>query len=132
LDDLHNLLSVFYARLSSLTLNLLAEQKALTSSLRVRLKYVSPERSIQSDYQTLDEFSRRSLSALTHRLQLQSRHVNGISKRLQSLNPEGILSRGYAIITRNEDGAVVSQVSQAHGAMKVRVSDGEFEINRKS
>ena len=95
------------------------------------MKYVSPERRIQSDTQTLDELSRRAYSALTHRIQLQSRHVDGISKRLQSLNPEGILSRGYAIITRKEDGKVVTQVSQAQGEMKVRVSDGEFEIRRE-
>lgn len=120
------------ARLTDLTWNLLAEQKAVISSLTARLKYVSPERRIRSEYQHLDELSRRAFSALTHRVQLQTSNVDGISKRLQSLNPEGVLSRGYAIITRKDDGAVVSKVSQAQGEMKVRVSDGEFEINRKS
>ena len=127
-DDLQDLLTSYSSRLSSSTLNLLAEQKAFVSALISRLKYVSPERRIQSEYQNLDELSRRAFSALTHRIQLQSKHVDGISKRLLSLNPEGILSRGYAIITRKDDGAVVSKVSQAHGEMKVRVSDGEFEV----
>ena len=120
------------ARLSSLTLSLITDQKAIVSALISRLKYVSPERRILSEYQHLDELSRRSLFALNHRLQLQVSNIDGISKRLQSLNPGGVLSRGYAIITRKDDGAVVSKVSQAHGEMKVRVSDGEFEINRKS
>ena len=53
-----------------------------------------------------------------------------MSKRLLSLSPEAVLSRGYAIVTRNEDGAVVSKVSQARGGMKVRVSDGEFNVKR--
>jgi exodeoxyribonuclease VII large subunit len=118
------------ARLSSLTLDLLAEQKAVVSSLISRLKYGSPERRIRSEYQHLDELSRRAFSALSHRIQLQVSNVDGISKRLQSLNPEGVLSRGYAIITRKDDGAVVSKVSQAHGEMKVRVSDGEFEVKK--
>jgi exodeoxyribonuclease VII large subunit len=130
-DDLQDLLSTYSSRLSSSTLNLVAEQKILISALASRLRYVSPERRVQSEYQTLDELSRRALFALTHRIQLQSNHVNGISKRLQSLNPEGVLSRGYAIITRKDDGTVVSQVSQAHGEMKVRVSDGEFEVDSK-
>ena len=120
------------ARLTDLTWTLLAEQKAVISSLTARLKYVSPERRIQSETQYLDELSRRASSALTHRIQLQASNVDGISKRLQSLNPEGVLSRGYAIITRNGDGTVVSKVSQAQGEMTVRVSDGEFEINLKS
>jgi exodeoxyribonuclease VII large subunit len=127
-DDLQELLTSYLSRLSSSTLNLVAEQKAFISTLRSRLKYVSPERRVQSEYQHLDELSRRASSALTHRIQLQSNHVNGISKRLLSLNPEGILSRGYAIITRKEDGKVVSKIAQAHDEMKVRVSDGEFEV----
>jgi exodeoxyribonuclease VII large subunit len=127
-DDLQELLTSYLSRLSFSTLNLVAEQKAFVSTLRSRLRYVSPERRVQSEYQHLDELSRRASSALTHRIQLQSNHVNGISKRLLSLNPEGILSRGYAIITRKEDGKVVSKIAQAHDEMKVRVSDGEFEV----
>ncbi len=132
-DDLQDLLTSYFSRLTSSTLNLVAEQKTFISALRSRLKYVSPERRIQSEYQTLDELSRRAFSALIHRIQLQSKHVDGISKRLQSLNPKGILSRGYAIITRKDDGMVISQVSQAKGEIIVQVSDGEFEaiVNHK-
>lgn len=129
-DDLHNLLSTFHSRLSSLALNLLADQKALVSSLMARLNYGSPERRIQTKSQTLDELSRRIFSALNHRLQLQSAHADGMSRRLQALKPEGILSRGYAIVTRKEDGRVVSKVAQARGEMQVRVSDGEFEVKK--
>ncbi|MBL8079654.1 MAG: exodeoxyribonuclease VII large subunit [Anaerolineales bacterium] len=131
-DDLHSLLDTYQTRLASLTLSLLAEQKAGISSLISRLRYVSPERKIQSDIQRLDELSRRAFSALTHRIQLDVATVDGISKRLHSLNPEGILSRGYAIITRKLDHQVVSKISQASGGMTVRVSDGEFEVTRKS
>jgi exodeoxyribonuclease VII large subunit len=118
------------ARLTDLILNLLAEQKAVILSLAARLKYVSPERSIQTATQHLDELARRAFSALGHRIQLQAAHVDGISKRLGSLNPQGVLSRGYAIITRKDDGLVVSKVAQARGEMQVRVSDGEFEVKK--
>lgn len=130
IDDLHALLSTLSSRLSFLTLNLLAEQQAVISAFASRLKYVSPERRIQSEYQRLDELSRRAFSALNHSIQLQASSVDGISKRLQSLNPEGILARGYAIITRKDDGKVVGKVSDAAKEMNVRVSDGEFEVNR--
>ncbi len=130
--DLGNELLSARTRITDPAWNLLAEQNAVISSLTARLKYVSPERRIRSEYQHLDELSRRASSALNHRIQLQTSNVDGISKRLQSLNPEGVLSRGYAIITRKDDGTVVSKVSQAQGEMKVRVSNGEFEINRKS
>lgn len=128
IDDLQTDLTHHASRLADLISYLLADQKAFISSLTSRLKYVSPERRIQSESQRLDEFSRRAFSALTHRIQLQSAGVDGISKRLLALNPEGILSRGYAIITRQSDGKVVGKVSQAQGEMNVRVSDGEFEV----
>ncbi len=131
LDDLRFQLSTFQSRLADLTSSLLADRRVLTSSLASRLRYASPQRRIQSASQHLDELSRRSFSTLVHRIQLQSARVDGMSRRLGSLNPEGILSRGYAIITRKSDGKVVSLVSQAQGDMSVRVSDGEFEVNRK-
>jgi exodeoxyribonuclease VII large subunit len=129
--DLQDLLTSYSSHLSHSALGRVAEQKASISVLRSRLNYVSPERRIRSEYQHLDELSRRAFSALTHRIQLQSNHANGLSKRLLSLNPEGILLRGYAIITCKEDGALVSKVSQARGRMNVRVSDGEFEVSRE-
>jgi len=130
MDDLQELLTSYFSRVSSSILNLVAEQKTFVSTLASRLKYVSPERRIQAEYQHLDELSRRAFSALNHRIQLQSRLVDGMSKRLLSLNPEAVLSRGYAIVTRKDDGVVVSTVKQAQGGMKVRVSDGEFDVTR--
>jgi exodeoxyribonuclease VII large subunit len=118
------------ARLSSSTLDLLAEQKASTASLASRLKYVSPERRIQSEIQHLDELSRRAFTASSHGILFHTAHVEGLSKRLLALNPQGVLARGYAIITRKDDGAVVSRVSLARGAMNVRVSDGGFEVRK--
>jgi exodeoxyribonuclease VII large subunit len=131
-QHLHDSLFTIQSRLTDLTFNLLAEHKAFISALASRLKYNSPEKRIESEYQNIDELSRRAFSALTHRIQLHKSNVDGISKRLQSLNPEGVLLRGYAIITRKSDNMVVSKVSQAKGEMKVRVSDGEFEVKRNS
>ena len=132
LDDLKADLTLYSSRLTDLISGLLADHQTSISALASRLKYASPERRIQSEYQHIDELTRRAFSALTHRIQLQSARVDGISKRLGALNPAGILSRGYAIITRKSDGKVVSKVSQAQGDMNIRVSDGEFEANRKS
>ena len=132
LDDVQAQLTYSLSRVIDSTSNLIADHRSLLLSLASRLKYVSPERRIQSEYQHLDELSRRTYSALAHRIQLQSKYLDGISKRLLSLNPGAVLSRGYAIVTRRDDGIVVSSVSQAQGGMKVRVSDGEFDVTRDS
>jgi exodeoxyribonuclease VII large subunit len=63
-------------------------------------------------------------------VQLQSAHIQGMQRRLQALNPMAVLRRGYAVVTRNDNGSVVSRVEQASEEMKVRVSDGEFEVKK--
>jgi exodeoxyribonuclease VII large subunit len=128
--DLQAELRNYQSRLASSTLDLVADQKAMLSSFTYQLRYLSPVRRIQSEVQRVDELSRRMLSFLIHRIQLQSTHIKGMTRRLEALSPLAVLARGYAVVTRKVDGRVVSRVSQASEAMKVRVSDGEFEVKR--
>ena len=128
--DLRAALQSYQTRILSATLNLLAEQKTSLSSLVSELRYVSPERRIQSGRQRVDEFARRARSSLFHHLQLQSAQVEGMQRRLQALNPMEVLRRGYAVVTRKDDGSVVSRVAQAGDEMNIRVSDGEFGVRK--
>jgi exodeoxyribonuclease VII large subunit len=129
INDLAGYLHDARARLSSMTLNLIADQKAAIVSLVSRLRYVSPSRRIQSERQNLDELARRILSALVHRNEMQSTHVIGLTHRLESLNPLAVLKRGYAVVTRKKDGMMVSKVKQVNAGdgIQVRVSDGQFD-----
>jgi len=129
--DLHASLQNYRTRLLAATLNLLAEQKTSLASLVSELRYVSPDRRIQSERQRVDELTRRARSSLSHHIQLESTRVKGIQRRLEALNPLAVLRRGYAVVTRKQDGSVVARVAQASDEMKVRVSDGEFEVRKR-
>ena len=131
LMDLSAALQNYRNRLASSMLNLITEKKTFLSSLIAQLRYASPERRIQSERQRVDELARRAHSSLTYRVQLQSMHVKGMQKRLTALSPHAVLARGYAVVTRKDDGSVVSRVAQASDVMNVRVSDGEFEVEKK-
>jgi exodeoxyribonuclease VII large subunit len=124
-------LSVYQSRIVSSVVGLVIEQKALLSSLVSELRYVSPARRIRSEAQRVDDLMRRISSSLLHRVQLQSTHVKGMQRRLESLSPLAVLARGYAVVTNKEDGKVISRVSQASAVMNVKVSDGEFEVKKK-
>jgi len=130
--DLQVELQSYRSRLVTSTVELIAEQKNFLSSLNTQLRYASPKRRIDSESQRLDELTRRMQSSLVHKIQLQFTHVRGTQKRLDALNPLAVLARGYAVLTRKEDGKVVSKVSEATSDMKVRVSDGEFEVKRNA
>lgn len=130
LIDLRAALENYRTRILSATFNLLAEHKTMLSSFVSQLRYTSPDRRIQSERQRVDELARRAHSSLYHHIQLQAAHVKGMQRRLEALNPSAVLARGYAVVTRKDDGAVVSRVSQTSDEMKVRVSDGEFEVRK--
>ena len=128
--DLVARVSSLQSQITNYILNRLVELRTSLSSLRAQLRYASPDRRIQSERQRVDELSRRAHSSLFHHIQLQSSHVKGMQKRLEALSPLAVISRGYAVVTRKDDGSVVSRVAQASDVMNVRVSDGEFEVKK--
>lgn len=135
--DLTARVSGLQSQITNYTLGLLGEHQTHLSSLTAALRYASPERLIQSERQRVDEYSRRIYSSLLHRVQLQSTHVKGMQRRLEALSPLAVLRRGFAVVTRKQDGSVVSRVAQASQGQQIniRVSDGQIDaeiIDRKS
>jgi exodeoxyribonuclease VII large subunit len=113
-------------RLTSALTARLDERSSLLERAGERLRFFSPLRSIQGEVQRVDELTHRAGRGLQHRLQLHAAHLRGLQERLASLNPLGVLSRGYALVTRTRDGSLVRSVKQvrAGDALAVRVSDG--------
>ena len=127
--DLSAYLRGMNARLANSTLNLLAAQRSGLEASVARLRFSSPLRRVQTDRQRLDEYARRGTSALRHCLALNGSRLQGYDRRLEALNPLAVLGRGYAVVTRKEDGKLISQVRQVNpgDGIRVRVSDGAFE-----
>lgn len=130
IQDLAATISNLQSLISTFTINIISAKRSSLNSLTSQLRYLSPSRLIQSESQRVDELSRRASSAAFNRIILESKHIEGTRKRLEALSPLAVLARGYAVVTRNDDGSVVSRVAQASGEMKVRVGDGEFEVKK--
>jgi len=94
-----------------------------------RLRLFSPLARIRSDRQYLDDLTRRAGIVLTHWLELQRSGWAGINQRLSALNPQSVLSRGYAVVS-TPDGQMIHHVTQvvAGDDLDVRVSDGTFGV----
>jgi len=128
INDLSAYLQGMKIRLATATLSLLAARQSGLAASAARLRFASPLRRIQTDRQRLDELARRGMSALKHRVALDRSRLQGFERRLEALNPLAILGRGFAVVTRQADGKLVSQVGQAKSGdgIQVRVSDGAF------
>jgi exodeoxyribonuclease VII large subunit len=106
------------------------ERRANLDSLNAGLRFYSPARRLQTESQRLDDLSRRAARALAQRLALASVHLAGTSHRLESLSPLAVLHRGYAVVTRVEDGKIVETAKQAPAGsdLRVRLAAGSLNV----
>jgi exodeoxyribonuclease VII large subunit len=78
-----------------------------------KLRLVSPMMRIRSDRQRLDELSERLIKAAHNRITTMQQTLNGHSRALDRANPQHLLARGYAIVTRPLDGKRVTSATDA-------------------
>ena len=114
-------------RLQAAELGLASGCRGDLAYLQTRLEQASPQRRIQNDRQRLDELELRMGRALAGRLALQSALLKGLGHRLEALNPQAVMQRGFAIV-RDETGRVVRSPAQltAGQAVDVRLAQGGF------
>lgn len=129
MDDLYSHLQTMKSRLVTSTLILLTAQKTELQTLETRMGYASPLRRIITDRQHLDETARRGWLALKHRVNLEATRLKGLDRRLQAINPLAVLGRGYAVVSKQVNGKLISKVGQVKPGelIRVRVSDGAFD-----
>jgi exodeoxyribonuclease VII large subunit len=120
----------------------LEEQQNNLDVLSRSLGMMSPERYIRQMRQTLDERSERLAGQERRYLALLRERLSNRLKALSTANPEALLERGYAIVTRSEDGKTLTREKDApvgtglsirlkEGELKARVEDKESHANYK-
>ena len=78
--------------------------------------------------QRVDEFSLGLARGLGNHIALVQERFAGLEQRLNALNPQAVLERGYALVQRVDDDALVTEAAQVKqdDALKVTVHDGTF------
>ncbi len=102
---------------------------AARSSLQARqwsLERLSPQAQVNNYRQQTDSLVEQAGQRLHHRLLLQREQVNTLISRLEALNPQAILKRGYAIIHKGS--ALISRTGQVEPGdrLAITVADGDF------
>ena len=126
---------------SELATRLLVAEQALGSSIsgHLSIKLDSFQRlelilqRSRPDLDTLrmriDDLLQSAATHLTHNLKLSTERFEGLRLRLDSLSPRDTLRRGYAVVQRREDEAVVSDAAQVDtgDGVQVTLSHGAFD-----
>ena len=119
---------------SELATRILVAEQALTSSISGHLSIKSDSfqrlelilQRNRPDLDTLrmriDDLLQSAATHLTHNLKLSTERLEGLRLRLDSLSPRDTLRRGYAVVQRREDEAVVSDAAQVDAGDELRVT----------
>jgi exodeoxyribonuclease VII large subunit len=129
--ELQQDLQALVARMERAFKEQLDEANAELSEQFASLQWLSPRAKLANAKQRLDETELRMVLLLQNRLQLEQSQISGLTKTLQAVGPEEVLLRGYAIVTRKEDGALVNLIGQvSHGdQLEIRISDGTIDAH---
>ncbi|MGC9522580.1 MAG: exodeoxyribonuclease VII large subunit [Anaerolineae bacterium] len=92
------------------------------------LQHLSPVTRVSSARQRVDDLTLRLDGNLSHRLERAANRLDGLRARLVSVNPEVVLSRGYAIVRDRASREVLTSVSDARSGLSlaIQLKDGEF------
>ncbi len=107
---------------------LLENRARRLAASREALRLLSPGRLLESRRREVAGLASRLTGSLTGRLAAEDRRLESLKARLTALSPEGVLRRGYALVTRGADGAVVTRAGDltAGEDVLVRLAEGRF------
>ncbi len=94
------------------------------------LQRASPLSLIDRRRQQLDDTTERLQTRMQHMLSLHRERLGGLASRLHSLSPLLTIARGYAVVRRESDQAIVSSVQQVQigDQLTVQVQDGQIRV----
>lgn len=106
---------------------ILTHQNKLTDLQRT-LKHVSPIRTIENLRQRVDDINGRTVRRQRDYLDLLKERLGNRIAALNAASPRAILARGYAIVSRTEDGRrVVSEYDASPGTgITIQLKDGKL------
>lgn len=107
-----------------------AEVRENLQYLQRDLQRASPRSLLERQQQQLDDTMEELLHYVQHILSLKQERLRGLALRLHSLSPLLTIGRGYAIVRREQDEAIVSSVRQVQAGEKltIQVVDGRIPV----
>lgn len=130
--ELHTSLLETHLYLAQLMAAQVSERRWQLNEWHNRLLWLSPQHRLRMQRQRLDEVAARAAATVRHHLQLQQARLAGTHQRLNALSPQGVLQRGFAVVTK-DDGSLVSRRDhvQRGDALRIRVQDGQINAEVK-
>jgi exodeoxyribonuclease VII large subunit len=118
-------------RLTGMAYDAVIERANQLSALQRALGHLSPANTVRNNRQRIDELNARMQSHLKATLMLRREQLRSQTAALAAANPEAILSRGYAIITRIDDEVRVVSEDDVPGGTRVKIQLKDGSVNAR-
>lgn len=124
--ELYGILAQRQQGLLAAVRRVLWEEQRIVETAAQRLRHLAPD--IAARRHTVDELSRTMAGVVRQQQTLWRERIAGAERQLDALDARRTLARGYAIVVRRADHAVVTSTAQVQRGdrLAVRVSDGSF------
>jgi exodeoxyribonuclease VII large subunit len=104
----------------------LSDQREQLGRTKRDLLRLDPQYQLERLQQRLDDTSALLQARIEYIVSLRTERLRGIALRLHSLSPLLTIARGYAVVRRDSDQAVVTSTRQVHSGdeLTIQVTDG--------
>lgn len=119
-----------FARLQSQWRQQLERRTARLAHAASGLRGNQPQRRLNALAEKLATLAPRAHAAMTRQLQGDALRLRGIARSLEAVSPLATVARGYSILTRADDGALVRSAAQVKPGeqLRARLSEGELQL----
>lgn len=95
------------------------------------LRQHNPVISLPRARQQVDDLLRRAESQLHYAVTLRQAQLQGLQAQLEALSPRATMERGYAVVRRSADGAVITQATQVRSgdALDITLQSGKLVVD---
>ena len=124
-ESLFNKLTQLGFQLNKTSQDTLRQRSQMLDYLARRL--VSPGQKIAQQKQQLAQLAHRLGLNIKQQLQRQQNNLNQIEQNLHHLNPQGVLSRGYAF-AQTKDGKIINSSAQIKAGETINLTFGVGEV----
>src|SRR5215471_15960698 len=111
----------------------LSDQREQLERTKRDLLRLDPQYQVERLQQRLDDTSALLQARIQHILSLRGERLRGVAMRLHSLSPLLTIARGYAVVRRDSDQAVVTSTRQVNSGdeLTIQVTDGRIRARVK-
>ncbi len=121
LDDVRERLDELKIRMAEATQYTITVRRDDLNNVSHKLRLVSPAVRIRNDRQRLDELDSRLVKAMQNQIAAARQSLKSQGRALDLANPQNLLARGYAIVSRAMDGKRIVDAKDAGPGTTINV-----------